>query len=203
MPLKLLRFLVIIPLLLHGSLAGASVLTEAFEEPFGDWETRWLGTSSNLANYYVISGGAPITDRGNNPDGLWLDDGDGAYFGDVSEILFESTFGSSLTYFRLDVAGYQPVRLEVFDSNSIVLLSVEVALTFGAMSDPGTYSTYSVSSNTGIGGFRFLESGGSQVEGNTSIDNVEVHTGAVPEPAATGLLIGAVWLLALAGRRQV
>lgn len=128
--------------------------------------------------------------RGNNPDGLWLDDGDGFYSSDTSEIVFNPAFGATLTSFALDVAGFVGIRLQVFDMSNSILLDQVVNLTSGAYTDPGNYSNYSVNSANGISKFAFVPTAGSQVEGNTSIDNVVVSTGSqsVPEPATLALL---------------
>lgn len=191
-------------LALQGTLSGAAVLIEDFEDPFADWETGWLGTNSNLSNYYVIFGGVDTSFRGNNPDGLWLDDGDGAYGLDIATIAFLPSFGSTLTSLSLDVAGYTAISLTIFDSFGVPLLSTDVVLTLGARTDPGVYSTYSVLSATGIGGFSFTSSVG-QLEGNTSIDNVVVTDGAVsavPEPGTTAMMAAGLLGLAMAARKR-
>jgi hypothetical protein len=149
---------------------SAAILTEDFEAPFPAWETGWLGTNSNLQNFYGVG-----FDRGNNPDGLWVGNQD---------TVFNPSFGATLTSLAVDVAGYSTgTRLQIFDMSGSVLLDQLVSLTFGAGTDPGTYSNYSVSSLNGISKFSFI--GGSPV-GNTSIDNVVVSTAtgaqAVPEP---------------------
>lgn len=183
--MKTLRFAAFAGLLLAATQAPAAVLTEDFEAPFPAWESGWLGTNSNLQNFYGIGGG-----RGNNPDGLWLDDGDGVFGSDTSEIVFNPVFGATLTGLALDVAGYVGIRLQIFDMSNSILLDQIVALTGGAFTDPGTYSSYSVNSANGISRFAFVPIAGSQVEGNTSIDNVVVSTGGqqVPEPATLALL---------------
>ena len=159
--------------------AMATVLTEDFNAPFPAWESGWLGTNSNLQNYYVVWGSGDHSDRGNNPDGLWI-----AY----SNIAFNSSFGSSLTSLAIDVAGYVPTHLQVFDMGNNMILDTDVALTYGAADhNPGIYSNYSVTSANGISNFLFTGDG---VVGNTSIDNIVVTTGesAVPEPASMALM---------------
>lgn len=79
-------------LMMVSSQALASlILVEDFEDEFPAWESRWLGTNSNIQNYYGLGEG-----RGNNPDGLWIDDGDGVYGADTVEIVFGSAFASSI-----------------------------------------------------------------------------------------------------------
>ena len=120
-----------------------TTLVEDFEKEFPAWEKGWLGLNSNLQNYYGVGKG-----RGNNPDGLWLDDGDGVQYGDYDvTILFNSAFGASLSAFSIDIAGYVGGTFSVFDSFGSTLLSADIPLTQGAMTDPGKYGSYAVKSN--------------------------------------------------------
>lgn len=179
---------------------AGTTLIEDFNAPFPAWQSGWLGVNSNLVNYYVATGG-PDTDRGNNPDGLWLTDSLTYHSGDVI-ISFLPLFGSTLTSLSIDIAGFVPLQVEIFDSADNVLLSTPLTDTYGALSDPGVYAHYSVTSTTGIGGFAFL--GDVQIEGNTSIDNVIVNQGgsAVPEPAAWSLIGTGLLALVGIGRRR-
>jgi len=174
--------------------ASAATLIEDFENPFSAWETRWLKLNSNLVNFYIDT-----NSRGNNPDGLWQADGDGLKVGNDfnSEIQFNTAFGSTLSYLKLDVAGYSPIVLQIFDKDGNILLNQDVTLTEGAYTDPGVYVTYSANSANGIGGWRFLSTSG-QIEGWTSIDNVEVTTGAEPIPEPVTMLLLGSGLLGLA-----
>ncbi|MBZ2185166.1 MAG: PEP-CTERM sorting domain-containing protein [Bryobacter sp.] len=66
-----------------------------------------------------------------------------------------------------------------------------------ATTKPGSYFNFTATSSSGIGGFRFISKTdhfGSQVEGNTSIDNViATRTGeSIPEPGTWMLLGGAL-----------
>jgi hypothetical protein len=181
-------------LLLGGGRVQAAPLLEDFEADFPAWETGWLGSNSNLQNYYV-SLGLSNTVRGNNPDGLWVSDGDALLDDPLVSIDFNPSFGQSLTFFSLDIAGHVPLGFRVFDSAGATLLAVPiVAATMGAFTDPGGYLNFAVNSSNGIGGFEFANTG-SQLEGNTSIDNVRVDTGtpappttSVPEPASLTLM---------------
>jgi hypothetical protein len=191
-----MRFAFVVVLLAIALPAAAGTLTEDFNAPFPAWESGWLGVNSNLVNDYVAEDGSPDTDRGNNPDGLWIADSMTYHRGNVI-ISFLPSFAATLTSLSIDIAGYVPLQFEIFDATGQVLLSTPLTLTFGAESNPGVYANYSAASTTGIGGFEFL--GDVAIEGETSIDNVVVDQGgtAAPEPAAWGL-IGA-GLLALAG----
>ena len=160
----------------------ASILVEDFEAPFPAWESGWLGTNSNLQNYYGVGAG-----RGNNPDGLWLTDGG---VSSETNIVFDPTFGASLSSLSLDIATFiGGLRVQIFDMANAVLFDQIVAPTFGAFTDPGVYVNVSANSASGISRFRFSAS--SAVEGNTSIDNVVVNAqgdpGVVPE-ASSGII---------------
>lgn len=172
-----------------GAAQAATILTEDFEAVFPAWESGWLATNSNLTNYYGVGEG-----RGNNPDGLWIG---------VADIIFSPGFGQSITSISFDVAGYSTTNVQIYDSLGGILLDVPVTLTNGALSDPGTYANYSISSLQGIGGFRFTGGG---VLGNTSIDNVTVEIDGelnpIPEPASMAMIAGGLVLLALFRRRK-
>jgi len=172
-----------------GAAQAATILTEDFEAVFPAWESGWLATNSNLTNYYGIGQG-----RGNNPDGLWPG---------VADIIFDPVFAQSITSISFDVAGYTSTNVQIYDSLGGILLDVPVTLTYGAETDPGTYVNFSASSIQGIGGFRFT---GSNVLGNTSIDNVTVELDGdlnpIPEPATTAMFAAGLGLLAVIGRRR-
>ncbi|MEQ1946061.1 MAG: PEP-CTERM sorting domain-containing protein [Bryobacteraceae bacterium] len=173
---------------------ASTTYTEDFEAQFPAWESGWFATNSNAQNYYGIG-----TDRGNNADGLWIQDDDSGNQ-DV-RIVFNSLFAQALNDLSFDVAGYsEGTRLEFFDANNNVLSDVLVTLTNGAFFDPGTYVNYAVNSATGIGGFRFY---GANVAGNTSIDNIVANAGTgVPEPSSVALVLGGAAFLAFRARRK-
>ena len=125
-----------------------TTLVEDFEKAFPAWEKDWLGVNSNLQNYYGVGAG-----RGNNPDGLWISDGDSEQYDQDVTILFDKAFGASLYAFSIDIAGWMPGTFSVFDSFGQTLLSADVPLTYGALTDPGKYGSFAVKSSTGIGGF--------------------------------------------------
>ena len=178
--------------------AHSAVLTEDFEAPFADWETRWFGTESNAQNYYVVNSGSTPDYRGNNPDGLWLADGNnGAIL-----ITFNADFAASLTELSFDIATFTNTTLTIFDTNGVNLFSGVVTPTSGAFTDPGTYVRYGAISANGIGGFSLSGS----AEGNTSIDNLVAVTGnvvpGVPEPATWAMMIGGFGAIGAAARSR-
>jgi hypothetical protein len=172
--------------------AQAVVLTEDFEGDFPAWETNWFGVNSTANNYYCFARGC--TDRGNNPDGLWVVGGTGV------EVSFVSAFAASLASFKLDVAGYSPTTLRAFDTSDNLIFSQDVTLTSGAFSDPGVYESYTITSTNGIS--RFIFSGGAA--GNTSIDNLVATTDVspIPEPETYALMLAGLAALGVAARRR-
>jgi len=177
-------------LLIAGSHAAAATLTETFDTaPFSSWETRWFGANSNATNVYVdVYGTGYANFRGNNPDGLWIADGGGIV--DPVTINFDSAFAASLTSLSFDVASHiDSEHLIFFDKDGLTLSDVVVAPTYGAMTYPGIYVNYGVTSANGIGGFTFTGGAG----GNVSIDNMSAITavisGSVPEPQTWALMI--------------
>jgi len=190
-------------LIFTGSAWASITYTEYFEDPFVSWESDWLGIYSNLQNYYVTEGG-PITDRGNNPDGLWVSDGDHSNIRE-SIITFDAIFGAQLTSFQIDIATDEDAQrqIDIFDINGINIYSAPVVPTSAYHQDPATYDPHIITSVSGISGFSIS---GDKVEGWVSIDNVVVKsdsgTDPIPEPATIILLgIGFIGLAGL-GRKK-
>jgi hypothetical protein len=179
------KYLVLVFVMLFGftlTVAQAATYTEDFEAPFPSWESGWLGQNSNLRNFNGIGEG-----RGNNPDGLWLSDG---INGSNSNIAFLPSFGSLIQDFSIDVTTFVTDALfQALDMSNNIIFSQSLLALSGALTDPGQYQHLAFTSSNGVSGFSIT---GSNVQGNTSIDNVVVKTGNgtnnVPEPASLALL---------------
>jgi hypothetical protein len=174
--------------------AQAGNYSEDFSAPFPAWESNWFGTETTAHNYYC-QGDSGCATRGNNPDGLWVI-GNGPDWSAPVEVDFLGSFAASLTSFQLDVAGYVSTTLRAYDMDNALIFSQVVALTSGAWTDPGVYSTYTITSSNGISRFTFS----GEAAGNTSIDNLIATTRsvesidfkpivAVPEPETYALFL--------------
>lgn len=186
-------------MLAAGPAAADSILLEDFDAEFPAWEKGWLGTNSNLENFYGVGAG-----RGDNPDGLYLDDGDRLKYDSDVAIVFDSAFGALLSQLSFDLAGSKPATLVFFDSFGNKLLIEEIGGDGApAKGGPGTYQKFSVKSDTGIGGFSFVSTAGN-LEGNLSIDNVKAKVDQptrVPEPSSLMLFGAGIVGLVVRGRR--
>ena len=177
--------------------ASATTYVEDFEDPFATWETEWFGQLSNAANYYVIHG-SPTSYRGNNPDGLWIHDGNSNT--PEARILFDPTFGASLTSLFLDIGSHTATTLTIFDINGVTLFTSAVAAG-NSLTEPGAYTNYGVTSASGIGGFALS----GNAEGNVGIDNIVVQSGlqsAVPEPGTWAMMLLGFGAVGFAMRRS-
>jgi len=173
-------------LFVMSGMAEAAMYSEDFED-FSSWESGWLGVNTNIQNYYGVG------TRGNNPDGLWISDGSSNGKAQYTiEINFDPAFGKSITAFSIDITTWAKSALfELFDMDNNPIFSSFISSFGGALNDPGSYQTISLDSLNGLFGFKITSDRKNDlpVEGNTSIDNVFIATGAsaagasaVPEP---------------------
>jgi len=188
-------------LFVMSGMAEATRYSEDFED-FSSWESGWLGINTNIQNYYGEA------KRGNNPDGLWIADGlnNGQK---ITEIYFDKLFGNSITAFSIDITTFvknAKAIFELFDISGNLIFSSPITSYSGYFTDPGSYQTFSLTSLNGISGFTIS---GGVIEGNTSIDNVFITTGAsaagvsaVPEPNSFLLFSVAIAGLAGAGLKK-
>ena len=154
------------------------LLEETFPDPLGGWNSRWLYLNSNLESYYVAQGNCDIDFRGNNPTGLWIADTQGCGTGTggpTSEIIFDPGFGAGISSIQFGVESFNTADLTFYDmSNNIIFQTVVSGGNF-----PLDHTVIvSASSTNGVSRFVFdtAPHGGQSVEGNTSIDNVQVNT---------------------------
>lgn len=197
----LLTAFVVTAVALFANTAQAATFTEDFEADFPTWESNWLGLNSDLNNYYC-NGVRDCYDRGNNPDGIWAW-GTGPIIGTGSiTVNFSGSFAASLESLSLDVAGHANTNLLAYDISNNLIFSSAVAQTFGALTDPGTYSNYTITSTNGISRFVFDSI---YSAGNTSIDNVIAVTSVaapVPEPEIYAMLGAGLGLMGWVARRR-
>jgi hypothetical protein len=161
------------------SSVASAQLVEEFPDPLGSWRSRWLAQNSNMQNYYVASGDPNEDNRGNNPTGLWVSDG---VIGGNCNIIFNGGFGASLVSIEFGIEAFVATTIRFYDMAGVEFSSTAAS----GGSFPLEHDTLISSgiSNNGIS--RILFESGSQVEGNTSIDNVRANL--IPAPGAAGTL---------------
>jgi hypothetical protein len=145
---------------------------ETFSDPLGVWLTRWFYVNTNAENYYTASGG--ICDpnyRGNQPDGIWISDDRGCgnlVVQSPVRIDFLNNYGDNATSFSMDhFTCASGVTLNIYDKDGGLAVSEPVP------PDCFDWSHFSTPLTNGISAFEYAYTGG-HVEGNTSIDNVEL-----------------------------
>jgi len=159
----------------------ADVLCEAFDDPLGGWRTRWLALNSDMRNYYVCYGGSNEDDRGNNPCGLWICDGDGNAM--QADVEFLPTFGATVTHFELGIMPFVPADFAMYAPGGGLIYST--SLVVDGTFPPCPTRVYGANTPIGLASFSIIPMGGSQIEGNTSVDNVCATTGVVPAEEST------------------
>jgi hypothetical protein len=157
----------------------AQVFTETFDDPLGGWRDRWLAQNTDMGNYYVCTGNPDEDYRGNNPCGIWICDSDGNYQSSIVE--FNPTFGATVTYFEIGIQAFVDATYTVYDMSGGVVYSAVLTVNYG--SPYGCYCTqYGCDTPRGIGRFEIISTYGSQIEGNTAVDNVTAIS-STPSPA--------------------
>jgi subtilisin family serine protease len=149
---------------------------ENFSDPLGGWQTRWFYSNTNAENWYTADGGnCDPNYRGNQPDGIWISDDRGC--GNLVNqspvrIDFLNSYGDTATAFSMDhftcVSG---VTLNIYDRDGVLAVSEPVP------ANCWNWSHFSTPLTNGISAFEYAYTG-NNVEGNTSIDNVELCFGA-------------------------
>jgi hypothetical protein len=179
---------VILGTLCLAGLAGATqaqVLTETWDDPFGDWTTRWLYQNSDMENYYVAAGDPNINNRGNNPAGLWIASPQGVGNGDFDshlEVHFDPAFGATIAHIEFGLEAFLLIDVTAYDMGGNSLGTMTFS---GGGFDFDHVDVYSANSGNGVSYIALDSRGAGQVSGNTSVDNFSV---TIPAPASAALL---------------
>ena len=97
--------------LIAPGIAQAEIYEEKFDDPLVQWRSNWLKEVSNIENYYGPNGG-----RGNNPTGLWIQDGTGNT--GLISIRFTGNFGDSINSLDIDASCFTPSTFFVNDKDN-------------------------------------------------------------------------------------
>jgi hypothetical protein len=167
-------FLLGLLMLLDSSAFAQVTYVENFDNPLGDWTSRWLYQNTNLENYYVAGGTCDPNYRGNEPNGLWISDNRGCgtlVAVNPVRINFLNNFGDTATSFGLDVGVCASnTTLRIYDRNGALVVTDSLP------SSCFNFVNHTYALPNGISAFEFNADG--QVEGNTSIDNVTLAFGS-------------------------
>ncbi len=155
--------------------ASAEVLCEGFDDPLIGWRDRWLAQNSNMMNVYTCPNGGDENNRGNNPCGLWICDTDDDR--STSNIIFDSTFGATVSHFELEIVSFVGGLIRFYDLGDALVYETTVVSNGTFPPCPGL--VYGTDFANGLGRFWI---GPSSVEGNTSIDNVCATVDEGPNP---------------------
>ncbi len=168
--------------------AFAEDLIESFDDPLGQWRNEWLALNTNMQNWYVDQGDPNEDNRGNNPCGLWISDGDPG--NTDCTIIFDAGFGAGVTYFEIGIEAFQDLTLNVYDVAGNLVESTFIATNYAG----GDYGCgcvpFGYVTPNGLGSFTMT---GTYVEGNTAIDDVKVTTGTTGTEETTWGAIKALY----------
>jgi hypothetical protein len=162
---------------LIGSQVLADILCEGFDDPLGGWRSRWLAQNSNMQNYYVCTGGSNENDRGNNPCGLWICDGN---VDDQNCLIdFDPAFGATMGTLMIGIMPFVDEEYYVYDLHGVEIFHQH--LPADGTFPPCPTGSIDCDAPHGIGRIALMNTGQGQVEGNTSVDNV-CETVCCPSP---------------------
>lgn len=172
--------------------SASAQLTETFDDPMAGWVNRWFHQNTNAGNYYYATGVCDDSYRGNNPQGLWIVDTQlcsdfGNVGGPTVAINFNPQFGATLRSLSFGLECWAKCDVKVWDlQGNVVGQSLGVS---GGGYDFDHKDIVSALSGNGIGKITFDSTpyGGGQIEGNTSIDNINADT--VPAPGAAAMIV--------------
>jgi hypothetical protein len=179
------------------NLLSAQVFTEDFNDPFPAWESGWFGQNTDARNLScpLVRGCA---DRGSNPFGLWLDGVSGGILSNIV-VNFLNGVSTGITSLSMEVNGFVPAHLSVFDIHNVLIYQQEINSTESLLDGV----VYTINSTSGMSRFEFEFFAGAS--GNIAIDDVVVTSDATvtPEPVSIALLgTGLAGLAALRRRRR-